>query len=232
MTNPWIFGWTQVFTLVGFAITIAIAIGGFRTFARWKREKLEERRIEIALEVLAVAYESKYVFDHIRTPLSSENEWSDMPRQPGDTDDEYRARGPYYAVGKRVIANKDFFDKVFQLQPRCMAVFGAKAEETFLKMHKARREIEVAASMLAWKVHNPIQPGENRDADFWEQCRRDIWDHGTFEPEKDKVGKKLSEFRTEIEALCRPVVDNELGPLPKISLSLAEKVFDKVLGII
>jgi hypothetical protein len=44
--NPWEFGWTQVLTIIGFAITIAIAIGGFRTFGRWKRE-LIERRIEL-----------------------------------------------------------------------------------------------------------------------------------------------------------------------------------------
>lgn len=32
MQDPWIFGWTQLLTIIGFAITIAIAIGGFRTF--------------------------------------------------------------------------------------------------------------------------------------------------------------------------------------------------------
>lgn len=37
MTDPWAFGWTQVFTLVGFAITLFIAVGGFRTFERWRQ---------------------------------------------------------------------------------------------------------------------------------------------------------------------------------------------------
>jgi len=40
MQDPWIFGWTQLLTIIGFAITIAIAVGGFRTFDGWKREKL------------------------------------------------------------------------------------------------------------------------------------------------------------------------------------------------
>jgi len=55
MDNPWAFGWTQLLTLTGFGITIGIAVGGFRTFGRWKREKLEERRIEVAIDALASA---------------------------------------------------------------------------------------------------------------------------------------------------------------------------------
>jgi hypothetical protein len=37
-SQAWAFGWTQVLTLIGFAITIGIAVSGFRTFGRWKRE--------------------------------------------------------------------------------------------------------------------------------------------------------------------------------------------------
>jgi hypothetical protein len=59
MSNPWEFGWTQLLTVVGFGITTVIAFSGFRTFGRWKREKVEERRIEIALDALALAYESR-----------------------------------------------------------------------------------------------------------------------------------------------------------------------------
>jgi hypothetical protein len=66
--HPWEFGWTQVLTIIGFAITIAIAIGGFRTFGRWKRELIEERRVNIALDVLSIAHESKFVFARIRDP--------------------------------------------------------------------------------------------------------------------------------------------------------------------
>jgi hypothetical protein len=36
MADPWAFGWTQLFTLVGFLITIIIAVTSFRTFGRWR----------------------------------------------------------------------------------------------------------------------------------------------------------------------------------------------------
>jgi hypothetical protein len=53
------------------ALTLGIAFFGFRSFERWKREKIEEKKIDVAVEALAIAYESKYVFDHIRSPFVS-----------------------------------------------------------------------------------------------------------------------------------------------------------------
>ena len=69
MINPWAFGWTQLLTIIGLLITVCIAVGSFRTFARWKREKIEETRIETAVEALAFAYEAPYIFHLIRMPI-------------------------------------------------------------------------------------------------------------------------------------------------------------------
>jgi hypothetical protein len=43
-SDPWAFGWTQVLTIFGFLITLGIAGFGFRSFERWRRERLEERK--------------------------------------------------------------------------------------------------------------------------------------------------------------------------------------------
>ena len=86
MSDPWAFGWTQLLAIIGFIITVAIAIGGFRTCDRWKREKLEEKRIDTAIEALALVYESKFIFDrirksHVRPPLShGRRHWSALGR--------------------------------------------------------------------------------------------------------------------------------------------------------
>lgn len=60
MTDPWTFGWTQLLTIAGFAITIGIAWTGFRTFERWRREKIEEKCIDPAVEALALAKASSF----------------------------------------------------------------------------------------------------------------------------------------------------------------------------
>jgi hypothetical protein len=144
---------------------------------------------------------------HIRGVLAQGYEWADMPQRPGDTEDARSRRGPYYATIKRINQNKDFFERVWHVQPRCMAVFGRKVETTFLKLHQARRNIEVSAQMLAERVSDPSEPGDESTRKLYEQMCRDIWDHGNFEPEKDKVGKLLTEFTQETEAFAKPIIE-------------------------
>ncbi|HKO06670.1 MAG TPA: hypothetical protein VJ487_03070, partial [Alphaproteobacteria bacterium] len=93
MPTPWTFGWTQLLTIIGFIITITIAVGGFRTFGRWKKEKIEEKRIDAAIEALALVYESKFIFDNIRSEMSFPYEWRDMPVGYG-SEEQRNARGP------------------------------------------------------------------------------------------------------------------------------------------
>ena len=69
--DPWAFGLNQLLTIIGLLITVGIATVGFRSFGKWKREKLEERRIDIAFEALALAYEAGFIFDSIRSPRAS-----------------------------------------------------------------------------------------------------------------------------------------------------------------
>jgi hypothetical protein len=113
--GPWTFGWTQLLTLIGFALTLGIAIGGFRTFGRWKREKVEEKRIEIALDALSLAYQAQYVFDGIRSPMSYAHEWEDMPKAEHETEESVRRRGPFFAILKRIESQRDFFQDVWKL---------------------------------------------------------------------------------------------------------------------
>jgi hypothetical protein len=214
MTDPWVFGWTQLLTIVGFVITSLIAIGGFRTFGRWKREKLEEKRIDLALEALAFAHKSKFIFDSIRSAMAFPPEWVDMPKEAGESDSIRNQRGAFYAVFKRMERNKEYFEKAWDLQVRCSAMFGLRAEELFLLMHRARREIEVSAEMLFRDPHTSQPTKENLDT--WNQFRADVWEaYGRLAPEGDRVGKKLTDFRDGIEALCRPVIDRNYGRTPR-----------------
>ena len=81
MPNPWSFGWTQLFTIIGFIITVVISICCFRTFEVWKKEKIEEKRIGVAIDTLSLVYESKFIFDYIRNEMTFSYEWSDMPEE-------------------------------------------------------------------------------------------------------------------------------------------------------
>jgi hypothetical protein len=206
--DPWAFGWTQLLTLIGFAITVLIAVAGFRTFNRWKREKLEQKRIETAFEALSIAYEAKFVFDNIRNPLANAYEWEDMPRVAGENEDDHRNRGTFYAILKRIDRNKDFFERLWKLQPRFMAVFGSKTEEIFFKLHQSQNFIRVSAQMLAHRRDEPRgQWNENRQRqrDQWEA---DVWiGFDAIDLGIDRVGRGIADFKAGIEKLCLPVTE-------------------------
>jgi hypothetical protein len=200
--DPWAFGWTQLLTIIGFTITVGIAGIGFRTFGRWKREKLEEKRIEIAFDMLAIAYEAQFIFAHIRGPMAYPYEWTDMQEVITETADQRSARGTFYATLSRIAANKDYFERLWKLQPRCMAMFGAEVADVFMLLHRARREVEVAAQMLA-------SPGRKFGDEMRSKLERCVWDTGDFEAEKYEVGQKLTKFRLRAEALCKPIISSE-----------------------
>src|SRR5712664_999358 len=211
MKEQWIFGWTQLLTIVGMTITIVIAIGGFRTFARWKREKIEESRIDVALEGLALAYESAIVFDEIRSPLRSDFEWEKMPNS-NESAERRKARGSHWTVLKRIDDKKDFFNRLWELQPTFMAVFGPETEAIFSKLHGARNRIEYSSEALIDAVGIEHDPSDQEMRNFYRQLRVDTsCSRGEAGREGDAVGKMILEFRNGIEELARPIVDREFG---------------------
>ena len=195
-------------------LTGGIAIGGFRTFARWKKEKIEEKRIDISIEALALMHESKFIFEHIRGPMSFQSEWDDMPINKGDTEAQRRSRGSFYAVLKRIEGHREFFDRAWKLQVRCAAIFGPKIEEAFLLLQKARREVEVSAEML---MRDPYPTYESEDnLETWEGFREDVWGGvAAAARHPDRGGKKLADFSEAIEKQCRPIVDQGFGKEPR-----------------
>lgn len=210
--DPWAFGWTQLLTIAGLFLTLGIAGFGFRSFERWRMEKLEERRIEVALEALALAYEAKYVFDDIRSPISRAYESKDMPEFSGDTAEQRRSREPYFAILARIDRNKEYFERIFRLQSRFMALFGADKEDIFFKCHKARRSIEVSATMLMNSVRQNDPQNENgrRQRLQWE-C--DIWD-GMSDvaeelPDADRIMKGIKGFQDGIVRVCKPIAQRK-----------------------
>ncbi|MGV8839500.1 MAG: hypothetical protein ACWA6X_04255 [Bauldia sp.] len=199
--NPWEFGWGHLLTIVGFVMTAVIAWRGFNTLKRWRWEKMEERRIEVAIEALIVVYDSTPVFQYLRSPHSMHSEWAEMPMIAGESDADRDLRGPFWSKLKRLESQKDFFERLQKLEPKFMAMFGADSREIFGLAHRARREVEVAASMLGWD-----NPGRPISADMRHKLELRVWE-GLDPDGVDEVGERLNQFRSQIEAIARPIVD-------------------------
>lgn len=170
---------------------------------------MEERRIEIAFEALSTAYKSKIVFEYIRLPLVSDCEWKDMPGGLAETENKRNRLGSYYAILKRIENKKEFFDRVVELQPKCMAVFDETVEDIFSELWEARARIFSAAEMMLTTFRDELLSPNEDNAKLKLELRADLWGWGDSEDGGDRVGRKLQSFRQQIEALCRPVVNRK-----------------------
>jgi len=126
------------------AISSALAIAfaayiGRNTFTSWRRQKQEERRMEAAESILTLAYQLRYNFRSVRTPLIDESEldeaenvlradsgeWWD--RQP----DNVRRRARIaQAVMKRLRRHHEDWQRIWELKPLALALFGQTAERS------------------------------------------------------------------------------------------------------
>ncbi|WP_354134423.1 hypothetical protein [Bradyrhizobium sp. S3.9.1] len=207
MANPWAFGWTPLLTIVGFFVTIGVAYFGFRTFERWKREKIEEKRIDIAIEALELAYECQEVFGTIRDPGTFGPEYADMPRRDGEGEPEWRSRGPFYATLRRVQEHADFFERLAKLRPRYMALFGVPAADSFKLIREARAYVVVSAQHLCYR---PFVGPDAQNQRIRMEC--DVWDgmadvYLADYPGVDRVDVRIKSFVEETERRCRPIID-------------------------
>lgn len=203
MSDPWTFGWTQLLTIVGFAITIAIALGGFRTFGRWRREQLEERRIDIALEALSIAHESKAVFARIREPNGFEAEWKSLPIRKGESETDRSLRGAPFATLMRLKAEHDYYDRVARLQPKAAAVFGKNAESAFDHFSKAENFVRSSAFQLTWHLAPRPEKPTKEGFEQMMTMRGDLW---TAFRDPDRVENALVAFRAGVEHTFGPII--------------------------
>jgi hypothetical protein len=102
--------------LFGVIITGIFAIAGLRSFEKFKREKIEERRIELAIDALALAYESKFVFEVIRARAVRRHEYENAADEIAEgvkvsVHVREGQRGAY-AVMERIHAQAEFFEKL------------------------------------------------------------------------------------------------------------------------
>jgi hypothetical protein len=112
-------------------------------------------------------------------------------------------------VLRRIDSEKEYFDRVWKLQPKFMAVFGDESERIFERLHKARKTVEVTAEALIDEYRIELDPTDAEGRERRRKWRVDVFASPDVVAEGDRVGKLLEEFKTEIEKLCRPIVDRE-----------------------
>lgn len=203
-------------SLLAVLVTAVIAGFGFRTFDKWKREKIEERRIEVSIDALAIAYEAQFVFEAVRSRFHSSAEYEDGHDEWGSerADDPIRVtlqegqRTPYVVL-KRLQRHEDFFEKVRKIEPLSMAVFGAATQEIFGLLYTARTRLESEAKSLFEEERFEIDREDTESRERRRELRSSIFASPNEKKEGDRIGEGVREFTKQIEEICRPIVDQQ-----------------------
>jgi hypothetical protein len=144
---------------IGAAVAIAFAAYiGRNTFSDWKRQKQEERRIEIAERTLTLAYRLRYDFHSVRSPLIDQVELDEaenvLRQDSGDWWDQQseelkrRARTAQ-AIMNRLRRHHDDWQKIWELKPLALAFFGPAAEQHLDVFWQQYRSLLVDAESYA-----------------------------------------------------------------------------------
>jgi hypothetical protein len=157
MTDPWVFGWAQLFALIN---TLAVCSGvglAFWSVGKWRAEQIGKRQCELAEDALALMYEAQWVFDYVRSPAEFEGEGSTRTGQADESVPVRVALNHQFVPLERMNARSDYFTKVTGLYPRYKAIFGRKAAVPVEEILKVRSEIIHAARMLSHYTRSNLE---------------------------------------------------------------------------
>ena len=189
---------------------------GSDTFKQWRRQKNEERRIELAEQVMTLAYRLRRAIEGLRAEgmQPAENaEVHELLRSTGVINDQT----PLEGVGKLVIAQgvmsrsnaqRALWDRLLDTMPAAKAIFGDSAETALNEFWKQRNRILVAASSYATLASQAPARTEEREAQ--QDARRDrleaiIWLGGGADG-VDAVANLVNNAIKSLEDMLLPII--------------------------
>lgn len=209
---------------VGGAIAVLIAAGvGKSTFEAWKRQKIEERRTELAETSLILAYKIQDAMSVIRSPVTMGNE-SDAAeqtlREQGMLNDNTGQERLHFlkiaqVIISRIIAKAPLYDELAELRPRVRTIFNEETEAHLATLWTETSKVRAAALSYAYsgrdhyrteaQADQAMERSRRLEAKFWEDS--EIGDDG--ELVEDAIKKVVADAVAALAATFRPHFDIE-----------------------
>lgn len=205
--DAWVFGWSQVISLLNIVTTISIAALTFKNFKRWKIEQVESERLKIASEALSLVYEADFVFARIRNPFSTSSEHDARELDVDESAEEKSARDKHYIVWSRLNKENGYFENLYRITPKVMAHFGKDSRDNMFAPIRARNLILTSSEILHFYLETPCNPSSREEIKNHNEERRklqgELWTNFSKDAEVDKM---LSEFRAFAERTFSPLL--------------------------
>jgi hypothetical protein len=177
--------WKEVFGLAANVVLLITAITAVFGVTKWAKEHKGRKRIDLAEDVLATAYEAADAISYMRSPFSFDSESKDLVRHESETDAQFRLRKTYSVAYFRYQQNSELFSKLRTLTYRVEAVFGKAHGNPIRELLKAPHQVINAGNSLARLIGDSdlVAPEvharnfdfrQKQEATFWEGLENDV----------------------------------------------------------
>jgi len=188
------------------ATVVIAAMLGRAGVKDWRRQKQEERRMDVGEKLLVAAYKARDAIDGIRAnfaPAAELSQAEEALKTSGfdsslmDRDERGRVIHAQ-AIMTRINARKDVFTDLYAVMPSTKAFFGREIEAQLEAFLAARNSIHVSAEMYA--------EGHGGDEELGKSIRADLWTgHGKYAA-IDPIANKVNAAIKAVEDVVLPIL--------------------------
>lgn len=195
-------GWAAI---AGVGAVLFAARKAADTFAGYRRQKQEDRRIDAAERILTLAYTLKRNLTAVRSPMSMGDEIWEAEQQLQEADwyndmpvnRQSKARTGQVIL-RRLAKNKPEWDLIFSTMPVARALFGEHVEAHLQAIWEQVVAVKVSAEMY--------RDDEGHDPEFTARMERDFWGIGG---PNDPINPNLDAAVEGLEAELLPIIRAE-----------------------
>jgi hypothetical protein len=186
-------------TLLTGVATVLAGIAALRGLSAWRLETVGRRKAELAEEVLAQFYRARDILTWARFPIRKDDQ--QVAALAGETTHDASERRRAFAPVERLAQESQIFSDLQASRYRFMAYFGEEAARPFDEIHALQTEIVSAADKLIRAQGKPETHETKAGRGAWESAI------GWGLAEEDRVAQRLARAVKDIEAVCRPLID-------------------------
>jgi hypothetical protein len=197
----------QSISVIFASLSIALGVNA------WRREHIGKRRIELAEDVLTAFYEARDAIRRIRSPFGFVGEGSTRKKGESEGREEAEILDRAYVVHERFNKERELFNRLHTMRYRMAARFSTIAEKPFNNLESLVREIFFSAERLGshyWQRQGRVAMTEDERTKHLKEMHeheRVFWSRKTDDPVEEKLVKIIAE----IEAICRPAIQEHVG---------------------
>ncbi len=204
-TGNWMQAWA------GFAqagAVIYVATKGVDAFRLWRRQKIGERKLDTAENILDVAYRARLAFSHIRNPMMQGGALEVARKSLVADDPEWMARVPE-RLRQQAIYGRAVFDRIqleaaslaqlIALMPKARAYFGAEVEKQLKILWRQRAAV--------WAAAEAYTRDTGSDPAFSELIRRNLWEgYVTGTGSVNEIDVAIADACGRLESVLGPIL--------------------------